>query len=233
MQQLRFASKPNRVRCIAIALRCRGKCSFDTYCVLEYLKEELQWQDFSRQDFEHIRYPSQKKIEWRILFLKNNQLKKMYKIFNVKNNYGKKSDDSNSSEHDTLVKQCKIKNLIKHLSQARGNRTSMISLVILPKDQISRVQKMLQDSINIKSRVNRLSGLSTITSARERLKLYNKVLKNETCIVWENLDLLRIQIKHPINNDEKKEIYLTPKELQHSNDFLKGHSTGLIWEIVQ
>ncbi|ETO26753.1 hypothetical protein RFI_10379, partial [Reticulomyxa filosa] len=58
MQQPQFASKPNRVRCIAIALCCRGKCSFDTYCGLEYLKEELQWQDFSQQDFEHIRQMS-------------------------------------------------------------------------------------------------------------------------------------------------------------------------------
>ncbi|ETO12436.1 hypothetical protein RFI_24941 [Reticulomyxa filosa] len=94
----------------------------------------------------------------------------------------KKADDSSSSEHDTLVEQWKIKNLIKHLSQARGNGTSMISLVVPPKDQISRVQKMLQDehgtASHIKSRVNRLSVLSAITSARERLKLYTKVPKN-------------------------------------------------------
>ncbi|ETN98830.1 hypothetical protein RFI_38657 [Reticulomyxa filosa] len=37
--------------------------------------------------------------------------------------------------------------------------------------------------------------------------------------------------KHPIMM--KKEIYLTPKESQNSNDFLKDDSTGLIWEIVQ
>jgi len=88
-----------------------------------------------------------------------------------------RKDDN--SESDTLVEQWKIKNLIKHLSQARGNGTSMISLVIPPKDQISRVQKMLSDELgtasNIKSRVNRLSVLSAITSVRERLKLYNKV----------------------------------------------------------
>lgn len=93
-----------------------------------------------------------------------------------------KKVDANSSEHDTLVEQWKIKNLIKHLSQARGNGTSMISLVVPPKDQISRVQKMLSDELgtasNIKSRVNRLSVLSAITSVRERLKLYNKVPPN-------------------------------------------------------
>lgn len=45
--------------------------------------------------------------------------------------------------------------------------------------QISRVQKMLGDEYgtasNIKSRVNRLSVLSAITSAQQRLKLYTKV----------------------------------------------------------
>lgn len=45
--------------------------------------------------------------------------------------------------------------------------------------QIARVTKMLADEYgtasNIKSRVNRLSVLSAITSAQQRLKLYNKV----------------------------------------------------------
>ncbi len=45
--------------------------------------------------------------------------------------------------------------------------------------QISRVQKMLGDEYgtasNIKSRVNRLSVLGAITSAQQRLKLYNRV----------------------------------------------------------
>lgn len=56
--------------------------------------------------------------------------------------------------------------------------TSMISLVIPPKDQINRVARMLADEYgtasNIKSRVNRLSVLSAITSTQQRLKLYNK-----------------------------------------------------------
>jgi hypothetical protein len=49
--------------------------------------------------------------------------------------------------------------------------------------QISRVQKMLGDEYgtasNIKSRVNRLSVLGAITSAQQRLKLYNKVRLQE------------------------------------------------------
>jgi hypothetical protein len=108
--------------------------------------------------------------------------------------------------------------LTKALQDARGNGTSMISLIMPPKDQVclsrgrrktqlqrqpaclyhfarfaaphrvdmsaralpqvSRVQKMLADEYgtasNIKSRVNRLSVLSAITSAQQRLKLYTK-----------------------------------------------------------
>lgn len=76
----------------------------------------------------------------------------------------------------------KIKKLIKRLESARGNGTSMISLVIPPKDQISMMQKKLTDEYgtasNIKSRVNRLSVLSAITSTQQKLKLYNKVPPN-------------------------------------------------------
>lgn len=80
------------------------------------------------------------------------------------------------------VEMWKIKKLIKSLEAARGNGTSMISLIIPPKDQITRVAKMLADELgtatNIKSRVNRQSVLSAITSVQARLKLYNKVPPN-------------------------------------------------------
>ncbi|EJD46105.1 peptide chain release factor eRF/aRF subunit 1 [Auricularia subglabra TFB-10046 SS5] len=76
----------------------------------------------------------------------------------------------------------KIKKLIKQLDAARGAGTSMISLIIPPKDQISRVQNMLTQEYgtasNIKSRVNRLSVLAAITSTQQRLKLYNRVPPN-------------------------------------------------------
>lgn len=83
---------------------------------------------------------------------------------------------------DKNIEQWKIKKLIKSLEAARGNGTSMISLIIPPKDQISRVAKMLGDEFgtasNIKSRVNRLSVLGAITSTQQRLKLYTKVPDN-------------------------------------------------------
>jgi len=91
---------------------------------------------------------------------------------------------SNQQEQETdrNVEVWKIKKLIKSLQAARGNGTSMISLIIPPKDQISRIAKMLADEFgtasNIKSRVNRLSVLGAITSVQQRLKLYNKVPPN-------------------------------------------------------
>lgn len=83
---------------------------------------------------------------------------------------------------DRNVEIWKIKKLIKSLEMARGNGTSMISLIIPPKDQIPRVAKMLAEEYgtasNIKSRVNRLSVLGAITSVQGRLKLYSKVPPN-------------------------------------------------------
>lgn len=83
---------------------------------------------------------------------------------------------------DRNVEIWKIKKLIKGLEMARGNGTSMISLIIPPRDQIARVAKMLADEYgtasNIKSRVNRLSVLGAITSVQGRLKLYTKVPPN-------------------------------------------------------
>ena len=68
------------------------------------------------------------------------------------------------------------------LEEARGNGTSMISLVIPPKGQVNLVNKMLTDEAgtasNIKSRVNRQSVLDAIGSAQTRLKRYSSVPAN-------------------------------------------------------
>jgi len=85
-------------------------------------------------------------------------------------------------EAEKNIEMWKVKKLIKRLTEARGNGTSMISLILPPKDQISRAAKMLAEEFgtasNIKSRVNRQSVLSAITSTQQRLKLYNKVPPN-------------------------------------------------------
>ncbi|KAK0732762.1 50S ribosomal protein L30e-like protein [Apiosordaria backusii] len=89
--------------------------------------------------------------------------------------------DPNANEAEKNIEIWKVKKLIKRLEAARGNGTSMISLIIPPKDQISRAAKMLAEEYgtasNIKSRVNRQSVLSAITSTQQRLKLYNKERK--------------------------------------------------------
>ncbi|KAF7294663.1 Peptide chain release factor erf subunit 1 [Mycena indigotica] len=80
------------------------------------------------------------------------------------------------------IQMWKVKKLIKSLDSARGAGTSMISLILPPKDQISRASAMLTQEYgtasNIKSRVNRLSVLAAITSTQQRLKLYNRVPPN-------------------------------------------------------
>merc|ERR1719215_1110097 len=90
--------------------------------------------------------------------------------------------ETSQEEMDKQIEMFKVKKLIKNLEAARGNGTSMISLIIPPGDQISRVNKMLSDEYgtasNIKSRVNRLSVLGAITSTQQRLKLYNRTPPN-------------------------------------------------------
>lgn len=92
------------------------------------------------------------------------------------------SKEPQPNEAEKNIEIWKVKKLIKRLEAARGNGTSMISLIIPPKDQISRAAKMLAEEFgtasNIKSRVNRLSVLSAITSTQQRLKLYSKVPTN-------------------------------------------------------
>jgi len=92
------------------------------------------------------------------------------------------SHNHQNADQAKNIEQWRIKHLIKKLSKQRGNGTSMISLIIPPKDQISRVNKMLGDEYgtasNIKSRVNRLSVLSAIVSTQQKLKLYSKVPTN-------------------------------------------------------
>jgi len=87
-----------------------------------------------------------------------------------------------NDEDEQAIHQWRIKKLIQRLEDARGAGTSMISLIIPPKDQIARYGKMLADELgtasNIKNRVNRLSVLTAITSTQQKLKLYAKVPPN-------------------------------------------------------
>jgi peptide chain release factor subunit 1 len=88
-------------------------------------------------------------------------------------------EDTNS----VLIEQWKIKRLIKKLDNAKGNGTSMITLIIPPKKQMSDVTQRLTEefgaAVQIKSNVVRKGVQTAITSARERVKLYpNKAPTN-------------------------------------------------------
>lgn len=91
-------------------------------------------------------------------------------------------EGSENANPDKNVELWKIRRLIKSLEAARGNGTSMISLIMAPKEQISRMSNKLGDehgtASNIKSRVNRQSVLSAITSVQSKLKLYQRVPNN-------------------------------------------------------
>lgn len=80
------------------------------------------------------------------------------------------------------VEKWKVKKLIRNLETAHGNGTSMITLMLTPKDQIALMTKKLNDEFgtaqSIKSQVNKNSVLSAITSVLQRLKLYNRVPEN-------------------------------------------------------
>lgn len=93
------------------------------------------------------------------------------------------SDKSEANtEAENNVEMWKMKKLIRNLENARGAGTSMISLIMPPGDQVSRLNQKLADEYgtasNIKNRVNKNSVLTAITSAQQKLKLYNKVPPN-------------------------------------------------------
>ncbi|WFD41491.1 translation termination factor eRF1 [Malassezia psittaci] len=86
------------------------------------------------------------------------------------------------NEADQNIQIWKVKKLVKSLDSARGAGTSMISLILPPRSQLSQASNMLTQEYgtasNIKSRVNRLSVLAAITSTQQRLKLYSRVPDN-------------------------------------------------------
>jgi len=86
------------------------------------------------------------------------------------------------TEEERNIEKWRVQKLIQRLELAKGNGTSMISLIIPPKDQITKVSKMLAEEYgtasNIKSRVNRLSVLGAITTTQQKLKLYPRVPEN-------------------------------------------------------
>eukprot|EP00834_Sanchytrium_tribonematis_P006212 NODE_436_length_7460_cov_0.466105.p1 type:complete len:337 gc:universal NODE_436_length_7460_cov_0.466105:5874-6884(+) len=97
-----------------------------------------------------------------------------------------------SSTNEEEIQMFKIKKLVRHLTDVRGNGTSMISLIMPPNTQLPLITKMLADeygtATNIKSRVNKLSVLAAITSAQQRLKLYKDIPPNGLILYTGTID---------------------------------------------
>jgi peptide chain release factor subunit 1 len=97
----------------------------------------------------------------------------------------------------------KMRKLIKNLSSAKGNGTSIITLALPPNKSLLYVNSMLTNeygtATNIKSRVNRLSVLSAITSTQNKLKQYKSIPKNGL-VIYCGTVLME-------GNKEKKVIY--------------------------
>jgi peptide chain release factor subunit 1 len=90
------------------------------------------------------------------------------------------SDDQ--EENMMNLEMFKLKRIIAKLDSMKGSGTSMITLIINSKDSISPSMRMLVEEVgkasNIKSRVTRQNVTDALTSAMEKLKLYNKTPPN-------------------------------------------------------
>jgi peptide chain release factor subunit 1 len=93
---------------------------------------------------------------------------------------------SSQEETDHAIEIWRYRKLLQMLAASRGAGTSCITLILPPRSQISQAANMLTTEYgtasNIKSRVNRLSVLSAITSTQQKLKLYNRVPDNGLCV---------------------------------------------------
>jgi peptide chain release factor subunit 1 len=92
----------------------------------------------------------------------------------------------NAMSDMTEIEQWKLRKTIQRLETTEGSGTSMITLVIPPKDPISKSVKLLTDEYgaasNIKSRVNRASVQTAIRSVQAKLKLVSRVPPNGIAI---------------------------------------------------
>ncbi|KAF7703925.1 Eukaryotic peptide chain release factor subunit 1-2 [Cucumispora dikerogammari] len=113
----------------------------------------------------------------------------------------------------TDVQIHKLKRLLQKLKNSTGQGTSMISLILPPKDQLSQATKLLTTEYgtasNIKSRTNRLSVLQAITSASNRLKSLNKVPPNGLAVYSGNILISSFKTSLDTILKDKKEKKIT------------------------
>ncbi|KAG8347841.1 Eukaryotic peptide chain release factor subunit 1 [Trypanosoma vivax] len=90
--------------------------------------------------------------------------------------------DNELSEAEKAIERYKVKKLIQMLESARGMGTSVISIYMTPKEQLSGMVTKLNNEYgtasNIKSHTNKLSVQSAITASLGRLKQYNRLPPN-------------------------------------------------------
>ncbi len=91
-------------------------------------------------------------------------------------------------DYDEKVTLWRTRQILTRLSKLKGlDATSVITLILPPGEQISKINAKLTNEYstasNIKSRVNRLAVLSAITSAQNKLKLYKTIPKNGLIIL--------------------------------------------------
>ena len=85
-------------------------------------------------------------------------------------------------DDDKHIQMWKIKRLIKNLDNQQGNGSSMVSLIIPPKEQLSKMNELLTKEYgtaqNIKSSKTKQTVSTAIVSTKEKLKLYRKTPDN-------------------------------------------------------
>ena len=89
---------------------------------------------------------------------------------------------SDPEKQKEQIERFKIKRMLDELSECRGNGTSLITVMIQHNGDLNGMKKLLVNeygtATNIKSRVNRLSVLTAITSAQQKLKGITKLPEN-------------------------------------------------------
>jgi peptide chain release factor subunit 1 len=80
----------------------------------------------------------------------------------------------------------KIKRTINFLRDSHGDGTSMVTILIPPRDAVHRMRQKLSEELgtasNIKNRVNRQSVEAAITSAIQKLSQFNTTPANGLCV---------------------------------------------------
>ena len=89
---------------------------------------------------------------------------------------------SQEDESDANLEMYRLKKTIQNLDSKKGFGTSLLTITIGSKDQLTFMRQKLVEEIgkaaNIKTRITKQNAIDALVSAGERLKLYNKTPAN-------------------------------------------------------